>query len=370
MTQAGRGTVMAWSGSPDWKRRLAVQHADIEGQTREQARQAREREEGRQEEYVDAQQQAAGAKTAEVERQIKTLDEVLTSALTLPPFTFKRLMTFPKTPEFDPGPLGHGLQPPDWSSFEPAQPRGLRRFLGGAARYRRQVAEAKILFSDATSDHQQQERQRRRALAAAKSRHDRSVTEQRGKAAVHNAYISRRESAFAAGDAAAVAWFAGRVLGASRYPDGFPREHQVSYRPGSRNVMVEFELPGREVIPSVRAYRYVKANDVIEPLPRPEKEIGQRYRRLISCVALRTLHEVFTATSPAVVQAVSFHGHVTTVDRATGKTARIPLLSVSALRSAFAELVLTAVEPAACLARMNAVMPPDPGSLAAAPPYA
>src|ERR1700693_568046 len=68
MTQAGRGTVMAWSGSPDWKGRLAVQHADMEGQTREQARQAREREEGRQEEY--AQQRAAGAKTAEVERQI------------------------------------------------------------------------------------------------------------------------------------------------------------------------------------------------------------------------------------------------------------------------------------------------------------
>src|SRR5208282_135874 len=141
MTQAGRVTVMAWSGSPEWKRRLTVQHADNDRQTREQARQAREQEKDRQQEHAEAQQQAAAAKTAEVERQIKTLDEVLTSTLALPPFTFKRLMTFPRTPEFDPGPLGHGLPAPGWSSFGPQQPHGLRRFLGGAVRYRRQVAE-------------------------------------------------------------------------------------------------------------------------------------------------------------------------------------------------------------------------------------
>lgn len=202
--------------------------------------------------------------------------EVLTSALALPPFTFKRLMTFPGTPPFDPGPLGHELPAPDWSSFTPQQPRGLRWFLGGAARYRRQLAEVEILFGDAVSDHQQKERQRRRALAAAKGHHDQNVTEQRGQAAARNAYISRRESAFAAGDAEAVTWFAGRILDASRYPDGFPREYQVSYRPGSRDVVVEFGLPPRDVIPPARAYRYVKASDVIEPLPRPENEISQR----------------------------------------------------------------------------------------------
>ena len=75
-------------------------------------------------------------------------------------------------------------------------------------------------------------------------------------------------------------------------------------------------------------------------------------------VALRTLHEIFSATPPDVFEAVSFAGHVTTIDRATGHTVRPVVLSVSAQRSAFAELVLAAVEPAMCLARMNAVMTP------------
>jgi hypothetical protein len=46
----------------------------------------------------------------------------------------------------------------------------------------------------------------------------------------------------------------------------------------------------------MRGYRYVKARDAIDPLPRPQNETRQRYKRLMACVALRTLHEIFTAT--------------------------------------------------------------------------
>ena len=73
-----------------------------------------------------------------------------------------------------------------------------------------------------------------------------------------NAYVTSRQSAFAAGDAEAVQWFVDCVLRASKYPDGFPREYQVAYRPEHREVAVDFELPPRRVVPEARAYRYVK----------------------------------------------------------------------------------------------------------------
>ncbi len=147
-----------------------------------------------------------------------------------------------------------------------------------------------------------------------------------------NASSSARRSAFAAGDAGAVEWFAGSLLKASRYPDGFPREYQVSYAPEHRAITVEAELPPVSVVPAVRAYRYVRARDAIEPVPRPKHEIKARYDRLVACVALRTLHEIFTATPPEVVAAVTFGGRVTTVDLATGKPSRAQLVSVSAGR--------------------------------------
>lgn len=136
-----------------------------------------------------------------------------------------------------------------------------------------------------------------------------------------------------------------------------PHQHQVAYRPENRGVVVEFEFRSRQVIPSVRGYRYVKARDAIDPLPRPENEVKQRYARLIACIALRALHEIFAATPGDVVDAVMFSGRVSTIDRATGKPVRPHLLSVSADKGSFADLVLASVEPAACLKRLTTSEP-------------
>ena len=345
---------MSRSGNlAEWERRLAAQHREDERLTRERTRREKEQEKARQQEHLDSQQRSADEQAAAVQEQIKSLDEVLTSVLPLPPMSFDRLMVTPRTPPFDPGPLGEARPDPDWRDFAPAPPRGLRRFLGGA-RHRRQAAQARDRFEAAVAEHRQDESHRQQALAVAKAKYHGKVTEERARAAARNAYIARRQSAFTAGDAESVAWYARCVLKASRYPDGFPRGYQVAYDPPSQTVAVEFELPPQSVVPSDRTYRYVKARDVVESAPRPDHEIRQRYERLISCIALRTLHEIISATAPEVVRAVSFTGYLETTDRATGKPVRARLLSVSVGRPVFEDLVLTAVEPADCLAALGA----------------
>lgn len=356
-------------GRSQWEQSLAAQRREAERLAKEQARQAKEHEKARQQQHLESQQRATERKAAAVEQQAKTLDEVLTSVLSLPSMSFEQLMVSPRVRPFDPGALGLPIPSPKWEDFVPIEPKGLSRILGGGARYDRQVAEARTRFKAAQSVHRQKEAQRQRALAEAKARYDRKVADEQTSAAKHNASISARQSAFAAGDIEPVEWFIRRVLDASRYPDGFPHEYQVAYRPQNRDVVIEFELPPRRVIPPVRAYRYIKARDAIEPIPRPEKEIKQRYKRLISCVVLRTLHEIFRATPPDVVEAVIFNGRLSTIDGATGKPVRPHLVTVSAERSTFADLVLEAVEPAACLVRLNALVSPNPFDMEAVEPF-
>ena len=144
---------------------------------------------------------------------------------------------------------------------------------------------------------------------------------------------------------------------------------RVAYRPENRDVVAELELPAPGVVPSVRGYRYLATTDVIEPLTRPAGEVGQRYERLICCVALRTLHELFAALPRDMVQAVLYNGRVGSTDPATGKPTRPHLLSVSVERPEFEDLVLAAVDPAACLARLNALVSPDPRGLAPVAPF-
>ena len=312
-------------------------------------------------EHLESEQRAADEQTAAVQEQITSLDEVLTSVLPLPPLSFDRLMITPRTPAFDPGQLGDALPDPDWGDFAPVRPSLLRRFLGAGARYKRQTALAWSRFEAAAAEHRQHELQRRDALSVARAKYHGKLSEERARAAARNAYVARRQSAFAAGDTQAVEWFTRCVLKASRYPDGFPREYQAAYDPGNRTVAVDVELPPQRVVPSVRAYRYVRARDAVEPVLRPDHEIRSRYERLISAVALRTLHEIFSATTAEVVAAVSFTGYVSTTDRATGKPVRPRLLSVSAGRSAFDDLVLAEVDPRACLAALGALVPAELG---------
>jgi restriction system protein len=356
-------------GRSQWERQLAAQRREAERQAREHARQVKEQEKVRKQQHLESQQRAAEAKTAAVERQIKALDDVLTSILPTPPLSFDRLKVSPQTSRFDPGPLGVAPPAPDWNQYAPIEPSGVKRLFGSAARHERRTAEARAQFDAAVVEYQRTEDQRLRALAAAKADHDRQVAEAHAKAAARNAEIDARRAAFAAGDAEAVEWFVRHVLDASRYPQGFPRQYQVAYRPENRDVVVEFELPPQQVVSTVRGYRYIKIRDAIDPIPRPEGEIKQRYARLIACVALRTLHEIFAATAGDVVEAVVFNGRVRTIDRATGKPDRPHLLSVSAERSVFEDLVLASVEPAACLKRLNALVSPNPFDMEAVEPF-
>ena len=356
---------MPTGGRSDWERRMAAQRKEAERQAKERVRLAKELEKARREEHLVAQQHAAEAKTAVVEQQIKQADGVLTSVLPLRPVRFADLMAPSVPSRFEPGALGVANPQPDWDEYAPAEPTGLSRVLGGKARYAREIADARVRFDTATQKHAQAEADRRRALAAEKARYDQQIAADKRRIAE----IGERQSAFMAGDPEAVEWLVGRVLDASRYPRGFPHQYQVAYRPENRDVVVEFELPPKQVVPEVRGYRYVKARDAIDPLPRPQNETKERYKRLIACVALRTLHEIFTATPPEVVEAVVFNGRLSTIDRATGKPARPHLLSVSAERSVFEDLVLAAVEPSACLVRLNALVSPNPYDLEAVEPF-
>jgi restriction system protein len=356
-------------GGSDFQRQLAAQRREEERKAREKVRIEKENEKLGRERHLAARQQEADAKTNLIEVQIKTLEEILTSILSIAPLAFERLMTVPKVAPFRPGALGTPLPAPDWGAVAPPEPGTVSRLLGGGGRYARQVSEARARHEAAVAQHAADEIARQRRLAAARGEHDRGVADERTRVAQLNAEVAARQREFAAGAPEAVEWFVSRVLEGSHYPPGFPRVFQVAYRPENTDVVVEFELPPQKVVPRVRGYKFVKNRDAIDPLARPDNEVKQRYKLLIARVALRTLHEIFGATPPDVVQAVVFNGRVSTIDRATGKPARPHLLSVSAERSIFQDLVLAEVDPAACLVRLNALVSPNPFDMEAVEPF-
>ncbi len=156
-----------------------------------------------------------------------------------------------------------------------------------------------------------------------------------------------------------------QALSTSIYPEGLRGGSKASFHPESRELMIDYELPRRDVIPPVVGYRYVTTADELRPEPRKDAETKKLYRHLIARVALRNLAEVFEVTPPTLVDSVIFNGHVSAKDRATGKPIRPCLISVNATRELIDDLVIDEPEldPILCLGHLNAIVSPHPYDL-------
>jgi restriction system protein len=310
---------------------------------------------------------AAAAKTmkAQLDARLAELRTLLTSALGTPPqLSFAMLKQTAAVPPFEPGERGKPLPEPVWQDFAPPPPGVLSGLMGGKARHARAQQAAQDDFEQACADYALAEEARTRQLEQARVAYGMRVQAIEAEVREHNAAVDELERNFRAAVPDAVEEFFGQVLAQSQYPSGFPHEYQVAYRQEPRELVIEYQLPPVEVIPSVRGFRYVKTRREIDELPRPVKEIKELYASVIHQVALRTMWECFAVTAAEdVVDTVVFNGIVPATNRATGQAEELHLISALASRADFSRLVLDQLDPAACLKHLKAILSPHPYDL-------
>jgi restriction system protein len=96
------------------------------------------------------------------------------------------------------------------------------------------------------------------------------------------------EEAFTSGGRLAFVDVIHQALSTSIYPEGLRGGSKASFHPESRELLIEYELPRRDVIPPVVGYRYVKTADELRPEPRKDAETKKLYQHLIARVARGT----------------------------------------------------------------------------------
>jgi restriction system protein len=162
----------------------------------------------------------------------------------------------------------------------------------------------------------------------------------------------------------AVTGYFAMVLAASSYPEDFPHQTKLAYVPESKQLVVEHDVPGLEIIPETSAYKYVKSKDCVTEATRPLTQRKLLYASVIAQVTLRTLYELFRADRLGCLDTIVFNGYVGSVDKGTGHPTRICLVTVRTSRDVFTLLKLSQVDPIACLTTLNATLSQRPAELA------
>lgn len=343
-------------------------------QERETAQRLALRADAAERKQQEQQAHEAGARAArtlksQLDRQVHELQTLLTTRLEEPPLlTFAMLRRVPKMPPFDPGYLADESPVPQWEDYAPRSPGALSGLLGGKGRYARASEAASEAFQRVMAHHEQSEAERRRQLRETKTHYDRLVHESEVAAREQNSAVDELERNFRVGVPEAEEQFFGQALALSEYPERFPRELQVAYRPAPRELVIEYRLPPVAVIPVIRDYRYVKARGEIDELPRPMKDVKDLYASVIHQVALRTMWECFCLDADDVVDSVVFNGVVSATNRATGHVEELHLVSAPASRTEFSKLELRQLDPGECLKYLKAVLSRHPYDLEAVEP--
>lgn len=209
------------------------------------------------------------------------------------------------------------------------------------------------------------EQQRRARLAWEDSKYAQECEARETSAAAQNAELDQLITGLGYGTVEAVQEYVGIVTANSVYPEWFPVESISAFDPATAELSLKVLIPGPDQIPTIKAYRYVKASDEITTSPLTAKDLRDRYSGVVHNIALRSVHEVFEADRRELIHSVSLELGTETINPATGRQTYVQFVALAVSREQFLSLDLTAVVPAATLDHLRAVVSKNPHALAA-----
>ncbi len=347
-------------------RQLERHHRMAEAQ---HARDQKAAEKAAKQEYLENRQGEADDLNAEVEDRLAELSTLLLHTLSHDDcIDFNSLRLSATFEAFrTPKELQSGVAP---TMRLVSKPSGLKKLIPGAGkRHAAAVDQAEREHNTALQAFKDAETVKQNKLKTLKADHETRKAAHQQDVARRNAEIDEFQSAYVAKDPESIVAYNEMVLTRSEYPvEGFPQEFRIGYNPDSLELIIEYELPEISVIPTEAQYKYVKTRDEIESKPRKPAEIKALYQDVIASITLRTLHEVFEADQADAIAVAVFNGMLDTLDPASGRQIRVPIVSVRAAKTDFLALVLDKVDKVACLKNLGAHVSSRPDELQAIKP--
>ncbi len=321
MSRRSTGFVGVWAEMQRQQQRQQEADARRRRQEEQRARAHQRRVERDHREYRKAE---ALRRTEELDARVESLRALLASGCRAQPFRAATLLRPETVQPFAPGPLAQPVPMPDERYY---QPQG-----GGwtANRRAQAQAEARARFERDWHAAQAAEAQRQRQLAAYQRQYQEWADAQLAEVRRHNAGVTATvEGVRQREPDAVIEYFSAALYSSTAWPEGFPRQVAAAYDPAAGQLVLDWELPACDVVPEVKAVRYMASVDQDKETPRP---VGQRralYREVLVQCMLLVLHELFAADEQGALESVALNGFVDGHDPTTGRPGQIFLATPS-----------------------------------------
>jgi restriction system protein len=158
------------------------------------------------------------------------------------------------------------------------------------------------------------------------------------------------------------------VLSNSSYPESFPQEYEIDYRPDTKIIIIDYLLPHIDNIPKLKEVTYNQSRNEFKETYLSESVLNKMYDTLLYNMTLRSLYEIFNADVINSIDSIVFNGFVKAVDKSVGKEVTNCILSIQANKDEYMNINLRDVEPKACFKKLKGVSASKLYGLSAIPP--
>ncbi|MEU9715560.1 restriction endonuclease [Streptomyces sp. NPDC047976] len=346
MSRRSSGMIGVWAEAQRQQQQTQViQMREAERRERAYEREAARDRREQQAAYKQHREAAARRLTEQLDAEVAALQGLLASGCRAPAFRMASLVRSEQLQPFDPGGLGQPVPMPQLAQFH--QHGGGGWALGSRGRAER---EAHDRYTRAWQAATAAEQERLRQLAAYRQQYDQWAAEQLAAIRRHNSGLTDLAGSLRAGEPdAVVEYFSAALYASTVWPGELPRQVSASYDPAARQLVLDWELPGYEVVPEVKAVRYMPSTDQDRETARPATQRRALYRDLLAQCLLLVLRELYAADEFGALDSVVVNGFVDDHDPVTGREAQLVLATVQAARTAFSGLRLEQVSAVDCL---------------------
>ena len=222
-------------------------------------------------------------------------------------------------------------------------------------KYEENFSNAKAAYKKVSETHQKELTRRSDFLTAQKQKWEQERQNFLSKQKNHNSKVDRLKNAYESGEEEAVLEHFDIVLSSSQYHESFPKNFELQYTPNNKILLIDYELPPLEKIPTLKTISYVKSKDEFVEKHISSSQLNKTYDNIIYQICLRTLHEIYEADTANTVNTVNLNGIVDSIDEATGIRKRKCIASIQVSKDEFAQLNLAHVSPKACFKALKGV---------------
>lgn len=173
----------------------------------------------------------------------------------------------------------------------------------------------------------------------------------------HNSDITRKKIAYEKGGRDGVEEYINLVFNrsATTYPGVISIDSEIMYDEQSKTLLIEVDLPNKESIPRMEAYRYIATRDVVESKMMTKKAFNALYDDVLYQIMLRFIYEVFESDYSNHIEAIVLNGNTDVVHKGMGTIDKKTIATIQVQRDEFTAINLANVEPAACFRHLKGI---------------